>query len=69
MPGVPYATHPDGRTCILEVIYNHSTTPEFMFVIGNPVTMRAKSEYGHPKRNGITKKNGWKVNPDYTGAW
>lgn len=67
--GVHYASHPvDGRVCRLFVSYNHSTTPEFSHTIISR-ELRKNTCEGHPKRNGVTKTNGWIINQDFIGKW
>lgn len=67
--GVHYATHlVDGRVCRLMVSYNHSTTPTFYHTIISR-ELKKNTYDGHPKRNGVTKTNGWKINEDFIGKW
>lgn len=66
--GQIYATHPDGRVCRIRVSYNHSTRASFDTQLID-ASGNAAQYYGHPKRHGVTAKEGWAVDPEMRGPW
>ena len=64
-----YGCRYDGQAAYLSVSYGGRTQAEFktLIVYAND---SHRTEYGHPKRNGITKANGWSINPEMLhGDW
>jgi hypothetical protein len=65
-----YAIHETtGRICFLRASYRHTVRPEFTTVIIDRDKNHLWATEGHPRRNHVTVKNGWTIDPDYRADW
>lgn len=62
-----YAAKQNAAVAFIEVQFNHSTRASFATLIVD-IYGNVKQFGGHPKRNGVTKKNGWAVDPELLHA-
>lgn len=70
--GLLYAQHPDGRECWLTVSYRHTVRPDFDTVVmarRPDGTVQRRTDGRHPRYSGVTKKNGWQIEPDFVTGW